>query len=60
MNTQTVSFVFKILLLSTLLSLLIKYGGEYLNLAPTTATALTIVLLPSLIIGLILGWWYLR
>ncbi|MEM8674558.1 MAG: hypothetical protein AAGF83_11885 [Cyanobacteria bacterium P01_G01_bin.67] len=58
MNTQTISFVLKILLLSTGLSLLIKYGGRYLPLSPTTNTALLIVLMPSLIIGLILGWRY--
>ena len=58
MDTQTLGFVLKILLLSTALSLLIKYGGQYLPLAPTTTTALIIVLAPSLLIGLILGWRY--
>lgn len=51
-------FIGKILLWSTGLSLLVKYGGGYLELQPTTATALTIVLVPSLVIGLILGWRY--
>jgi hypothetical protein len=59
MNSQGM-FIFKILLLSTGLSLLVKYGGGYLELQPTTATALTIVLMPSLVLGLILGWQYLR
>ena len=59
MNTQA-SFIFKVLFLSTALSLSIKYGGAYLELKPTTATALAIVLLPSLITGLILGWQYSR
>ena len=59
MNTQA-GFVFKILLLSTALSLSIKYGGRYLGLQPTVTTALAIVLLPSLIVGLILGWRYSR
>ncbi len=58
MDTQTLGFVLKILLLSTVLSLLIKYGGQYLPLTPTTTTALIIVLAPSLLIGLILGWRY--
>ena len=58
MDTQTLGFVLKILLLSTALSLLIKYGGQYLTLTPTTTTALVIVLAPSLLIGLILGWRY--
>jgi len=53
-------FILKILIVSWLLSVLIKYGGEYLPLEPTTATALTIVLMPSLVIGLILGWRYSR
>ena len=57
MSTQA-GFIFKILLLSTGISLLIKYGGEYLLLKPTATTALIIVLLPSLVIGLILGGRY--
>lgn len=57
MNNQTI-FIFKILLFSTGLSLLIKYGGGYLHLQPTTATALTLVLTPSVVIGLVLGWRY--
>jgi len=56
MNIQTVGFVLKILLLSTILSWLIKYGGQYLPLMPTTETVLIIVLMPSVVIGLILGW----
>ena len=59
MDTQ-VGFIFKILLLSTGLSLLIKYGGQYLLLQPTTSTVLTIVLTPSLAFGLVLGWRYYR
>jgi hypothetical protein len=60
MNSQAnqAIFIFKILLWSTGLSLLVKYGGGYLRLQPTTATVLTIVLMPSLVIGLILGWRY--
>ena len=54
------SFILKIVLLSAGLSYLIKYGGAYLPLQPTTATALAIVLTPSLAIGLILGWRYYR
>ncbi|MEL6580079.1 MAG: hypothetical protein AAFQ14_10020 [Cyanobacteria bacterium J06621_12] len=59
MNNQAI-FIFKILLLSTGLSLLVKYGGKYLHLQPTNSTALTIVLMPSLIIGIVLGWQYYR
>jgi hypothetical protein len=57
MNNQAI-FVFKILLFSLGLSLLVKYGGGYLKLQPTTITALTIILTPSVVIGLILGWRY--
>lgn len=53
-------FILKIVAISWGLSILIKYGGEYLHLQPTAATALIIVLMPSLIIGLILGWRYYR
>ena len=59
MNTQ-LGFILKILLLSAVISLAIKYGGQYLALQPTVSTALAIVLLPSLIIGFNLGWRYLQ
>ena len=59
MGTQA-GFVLKIFLLSAVVSLAIKYGGEYLLLKPTTTTALAIVLLPALVIGSILGWRYNR
>ena len=57
MSSQA-GLIVKILLLSIALSLLVKYGGRYLFLEATATTALTIVLLPSIIIGLILGWRY--
>ena len=59
MEAQT-GFMLKILLLSSVLSVLIKYGGRYVPIQPTNAIALTIVILPSLIIGLILGWKYMN
>jgi hypothetical protein len=54
MNIQA-GFIIKILLLSTGLSYLIKYGGQQILIKPTNSLALIIVLLPSVIIGLILG-----
>lgn len=54
MDTQAV-FVLKIFLYSTGLSFLIKYGGQLVTIEPTTILVLTIVLFPSLIIGLVLG-----
>lgn len=53
-------FIIKILIISTILSVAIKYGGRYLPISPTNAIALTIVVMPSLVIGLILGWQYLN
>lgn len=58
MNLQATSFVLKILLLSTVLSLLVKYGGQYLPISPSITNALIIVLTPSLAIGFILAWRY--
>ena len=58
MDLQEISFVLKILLLSTILSLLVKYGGQYLPISPTTTNALIIVLTPSLAVGSILAWRY--
>lgn len=57
MNIQA-GFIIKILLLSTGLSFLIKYGGQQLSFEPTNTIAITVVLLPSLIIGLFLGRQY--
>ena len=57
MDTQT-GFIIKILLLSATLSVLVKYGGRYVPIQPTNAIATIIVILPSLVIGLILGWKY--
>ena len=59
MNTQA-GFIFKVLLVSTVLSILIKYGGKYLPIEPTTGTAIAIVLFPSVAIGFLLGWQYLK
>jgi hypothetical protein len=60
MNSQAspAFFIFKLFLWSTGLSLLVKYGGGYLGLQPNITTVLTIVLMPSLLLGLILGWRY--
>ncbi|MBE9191832.1 hypothetical protein IQ230_16035 [Gloeocapsopsis crepidinum LEGE 06123] len=47
-------FIFKVLLLSTVMSVLIKYGGAYLPILPTTITALIVVLLPSIVMAIAL------
>ncbi len=55
MNTQ-VGFILKIVLLSAILSFLIKDGGKFLPITSTNLTAIIVVLLPTLILSLILGW----
>ncbi len=55
MNTQ-VAFIGKILFVSTVISVLIKYGGQLIPFTPTNSIALTIVLLPSLLVALTLSW----
>ncbi|PIG94612.1 hypothetical protein [Gloeocapsopsis sp. IPPAS B-1203] len=47
-------FIFKVLLLSAFISVLIKYGGLYLPLSPTSTTALIVVLLPSIFMAIAL------
>ena len=59
MDTQT-GFIIKVLLLSTAISVFIKYGGRYVPLQPTNAITTIIDISPSLIIGFILGWRYLQ
>jgi hypothetical protein len=49
-------FLIKIVGLSAVLSVLVKYGGRVLDLAPTPVNALVIVLLPVAIVGGVLGW----
>lgn len=50
------AFILKVLILSTLISLLIKYGGPSLQLPASATSALIAVLLPSVVVGLLLGW----
>ena len=49
-------FIVKIVILSTVLSLLIKYGGQLLSIAPTGKIAIAAILLPSIIVALALTW----
>ena len=57
MNSK-IGFISKIAIASFLISVLIKYGGQLLPLNPNNAIALTIVLLPSLVFAIILGFRY--
>ena len=57
MNSKIV-FISKIAIASFFLSLIIKYGGQTLPIFPTNTIALIIILLPSIILGIILGFRY--
>jgi glycopeptide antibiotics resistance protein len=48
--------ILKVLLFSTLLSLLIKYAAPYLAIAATDINALIMVLLPAVILAIVLLW----
>jgi membrane protein implicated in regulation of membrane protease activity len=50
------SFVFKVMALSAVLAIAIKYGGPTLSLAATSANALIAVWLPSLLMAILLSW----
>lgn len=49
-------FILKLLLLSALLSLLIKYAAPSLTIPATASNALIIVLLPPVILAIALLW----
>lgn len=53
---DTVTFIVKIFILSAILSIVIKYGGRLLSLNPTVIIAITVILLPSIIVALVLSW----
>ncbi len=53
---DTVAFVVKILICSTVLSVVIKYGGQLLPISPTVAIAIAAILLPSIIVAVVLSW----
>ena len=53
---DTMAFVVKIFIVSTILSILIKYGGQLLLISPTVAIATMAILLPSIIVAIALSW----
>jgi hypothetical protein len=53
MDSQ-IGLVIKVLLLSTLISILIKYGGQFLPIEGTSINALIAILLPALVLGILL------
>lgn len=54
--TVVLSTLTKVLLASLGISLAIKYGGPYLPLTGTSATAAVIVVAPSILLAIALGW----
>ena len=55
MNSQA-GYIFKLLILSTGLSILIKYGGIHLSIEPTPGNALCAIATPLVVMVLALWW----
>ena len=55
MNNQA-GFILKVIFLSAILSFLIKYGGKFVPINSSNLDALILVVLPTLILSVILGW----
>jgi type III secretory pathway component EscS len=55
MNHQ-LNFIVKILIVSAILSLLVKYGGPVLPLEPSSFNAFFGIFVPPTIMGLALWW----
>ncbi|AHJ29396.1 hypothetical protein PN465_02615 [Nodularia spumigena CS-584] len=53
---NNLGFVVKLLVISSLLSVLIKYAGPNVSIMATDANALIIVLLPTVMIAIALFW----
>ena len=51
-----VGFILKVMGLSIVLSIAIKYGGGWLPVTGNTPTVLVAILLPSLVMAIGLGW----
>ena len=48
-------FIFKVLVISAGLSVLIKYGGPIIYFTPTPTQVLTLVFVPTLVMAIALG-----
>ena len=51
-----IGFILKVVLLSAILSVLIKYGGPYLNIPLTAINALLAVFFPTVLMAVLFGW----
>jgi hypothetical protein len=49
-----IGFILKVLVVSTVISLLIKYGGRLISIPPTSINAAIAVFLPTVILALLL------
>lgn len=47
-------FIFELLIISTVLSYIIKYGGSYLSIFVTPQNALLVVLMPTVVMAIAL------
>jgi membrane protein implicated in regulation of membrane protease activity len=55
MRNKVIAIV-KILILSTALSVFIKYGGQMVAIAPTQIDVLLGVFSPAIVMAILLGW----
>jgi hypothetical protein len=51
-----VNLIFKVFVFSALVSFAIKYGAPYLPVSGTPTTALIMVLSPTILLAIALGW----
>lgn len=55
-----INLILKVFLLSTLISILIKFSGLYINLNPSGILAICIVITPTIILGVVLWRRFLK
>lgn len=51
---KQVGFIFELLIISTVLSYLIKYGGKNISMSAASSNALIIVIVPALVMAIAL------
>lgn len=51
-----IGFLLKVLVISAVISVLIKYGGPVLNINGTSLVVLIAVLLPTIVLAIALWW----
>lgn len=55
-----IAFILKVILFSSVISVLIKFMAPYVELDPSGLLAIAIVLTPSIILGVVLGQRFLQ